>query len=258
MLTPFPELDAVLLELNRAARTILADSYVGGYLQGSFALGAGDVQSDADFIIVTSVPPSGEVEAELRRLHAELPTRPGRWSTDIEGSYADAPSLRSPAGLGVPWLFIDRGHREMVWNEHCNTLHTRWILRNHGIVLHGPPTRGLVDEVPEQAMRDAARSALPGMLAEILDWAPVDHAWTQRYIVQTYSRVLYTATTGKVASKPAALAWAEAHLDQRWRPLLAQVKQDRATPWTPTDPPRPGSMEQAYEFAAYVEGLQPR
>jgi hypothetical protein len=253
MITPFPELDAVLTRLTAAARAILREHYVGSYLQGSFALGAGAAQSDADVIVVTTLPPSGEVEARLRRLHADLPTWPGPWALNVEGSYADAASLRTAEGLGVPWLFVDRGHREMEWSEHCNTLHTRWILHHHGIALDGPPARDLVDDVPERAMREAARAALPRTLAGIREWAPMEHAWTQRYIVQTYSRVLHTAITGRVASKPAALEWAKASLDPGWHPLLEQVARDRATAWKPVDPPRPGSMERAHAFAAHIE-----
>jgi hypothetical protein len=258
VLTPFADLDAVLDDVASAAREILQETFVGFYLQGSFALGAGDAQSDADFVAVTTVLPGGDREAALRRLHADLPDRPGTWARNIEGSYADAESLRGRAGLGTPWLYVDRGHRRMQWDEHCNTLHTRWILRASGISLAGPPARDLVDEVPTDAMRAAAAAALPGTLAGILAWAPPDHAWTQRYIVQTCCRVLYTARTGGVASKPAALAWAGDTLDPRWRPLLAQVAADRASDWQPVDPPRPGSMAQAVDFAAYVEALEVR
>ncbi|WP_022871568.1 aminoglycoside adenylyltransferase domain-containing protein [Yaniella halotolerans] len=263
MFTPFPELNALLRDLNETAREILQDTYVGGYLQGSFALGSGDAQSDADFIIVTTETPSGQIEADLRRLHAAIPTRPGFWSDNIEGSYADADSLRGVGGLGKEWLFVDRAHRDMTWDEHCNNLHTRWILRNHGIVLGGPPTRYLIDPISEKAMREAARQALPGMLEGIREWADMNHTWTQKYIVQTYSRVLYTMMTGKVASKAAAIQWARSVLDSVWLPLLTQVAEDRATPWKPVDPPLPGNMQRAYEYAAYVEKfaanqLQPR
>lgn len=257
MITQFPELNDVLTELTETVRDILDGTYVGCYLQGSFALGGGDAESDADFIVVTTVPPAGDAEAQLRRLHDEIPTRPGIWNRNIEGSYADLVSLRDNARIGQPWLFVDRGHREMIWDSHCNTLHTRWLLRNHGIVIDGPPIADLVAEVPEQAMRDAAREALPGTLDEIRSWANLDHAWTQRYIVHTHCRVLYTAVTGRVASKPDALRWAAVNLDPAWGPLLAQVAADRLTPWQPVDPPRPGSMELACEFAAYVQAWQP-
>jgi SAM-dependent methyltransferase/predicted nucleotidyltransferase len=252
VITPFPDLDDVLADFTRAVRAILGDAYVGTYLQGSFALGSGDRQSDADFIVVTTDPVSGDAEAALRRLHDEIPTRPGDWNRNLEGSYADAASLRSLAGLGVPWLFVDRGHREMAWDEHCNTVHMRWILRHHGIALDGPLAAHLIDDVPAQAMRDEADRALPGTLDGIRSWADLDNAWTQRYIVETHSRVLYTSVTGRVASKPAALQWAMDTLDARWQPLLAQVAADRARPWQPVDPPAAGSMALACEFAGYV------
>jgi hypothetical protein len=253
MHTPFPALDAVLSDLGQAVRAILGSSYVGCYLQGSFALGAGDLESDADFLVVVTEPPSGTAEARLRQLHGEIPTRPGVWNRNLEGSYADQVSLRTTAGLGVPWLFSDRGHRELVWDDHCNNLHTRWILRNRGIVLDGPPLTDLVDDVPAQAMREAARAALPGMVDGIRAWADMEHAWTPRYIVQTCSRALFTTVTGEVASKAAAVEWARAILDPAWLPLLTQVAAERGTPWRPVDPPPPGRMEQALAFAAHVE-----
>jgi len=193
------------------------------------------------------------VATQLRQLHDEIPTRPGVWNMNLEGAYADETSLRDMSGLGVPWLFNDHGHRTLEWGTHCNTLHTRWILRSYGITLDGPPARSLVDEVPEQALQAAARVNIPGVLGRIASWADMGNAWTQKYIVQTYSRMLYTATTGRVASKPQALTWAMETLDPHWTALLLQVAEDRVLPWHPVDPSRPGSMERAVEYAQYVE-----
>ncbi|CAL9519662.1 hypothetical protein SUDANB95_03774 [Actinosynnema sp. ALI-1.44] len=256
--TPFEELDAVLAELTSTVRDILGDTYVGTYVQGSFALKAGDMDSDCDFIVAVTEPPSGKAEADLRALHDEIPTRPGFWTGHLEGSYADTTSLRGVEGLGVPWLFCDHGHRELIWDTHCNSLHTRWILRNHGITLDGPPIADLVDEVPPDAMREAAREALPDVLDGIRTWASLDWAWTQRYIVATHCRVLYTLHTAKVASKRGAMEWAYDTLDPRWRPLLAQVIEDRSRGADPDDPPRPGSLAAAREFARYVVTLGAR
>ena len=255
MLTPFEELDAVLADLTNSARDILGDTFVGAYIQGSFALGAGDENSDCDFIIATTMLPNGLVEAELRQLHDDIPTRAGFWTQHLEGSYADTTSLRTMDGLGVRWLFCDHGHRELIWDTHCNSAHARWILRHHGITIVGPQVADLVDEVPPRAVRDEARTALPEVLTDLRKWAPFDIAWTQRYTVSTYCRILYTLHTAQVTSKRGALEWAGDNLDPRWRPLLSQVIQDRALGWNPTDPPRPGSMEAAYEFAAYAQSF---
>jgi hypothetical protein len=134
----------------------------------------------------------------------------------------------------------------------------RWILRHRGIRLTGPQIADLVDDVPEAAMRAEARRELPGTLTGIRAWANMDNAWTQRYIVQTYCRVFFTLRTGKATSKRDALTWAAQNLDPVWRPLLTQVAAERAIPWKPVDPPRPGSMALACEFADYVESIASR
>jgi hypothetical protein len=255
MLTPFAELDAVLLDLTASARDILGGQFVGAYVQGSFALGAGDDQSDCDVIIATTVAPSGREEADLRRLHDEIPTRPGSWTKTLEVSYADVASLRDVHGLGVPWLYCDNGHRVLIWDTHCNSLHTRWILRHHGITLAGPPPAELVDEVPADALRESMRAALPGVMAGITTWTSFDIAWAQRYAVATCCRMLYTARTGEVVGKRGALEWARANLDPVWRPLLDQVIADRRLGWDPGEPPRPGSVEATYAFADHVVSL---
>ncbi|KOV78525.1 aminoglycoside adenylyltransferase domain-containing protein [Nocardia sp. NRRL S-836] len=255
MFTPFADLDALLDDFVSSVRTILGPTYVGAYVQGSFALGAGDVHSDCDFIVACTELPSGAALEGLRALHDEIPLRPGHWSTEIEGSYADVGSLRSVAGLGVPWLFNDHGHRTLEWDLHCNNPHARWILRHHGIVLDGPPITSLVDEVPAEALRSAMRAELPHVWDGIHEWAPKNNAWTQRYIVSTYCRMLYTLHTGEVESKHGALRWALKMLDQRWHPLIEQVLADRALGWDAEAAPRPGSMEQTSAFAAYAELL---
>jgi hypothetical protein len=255
MFTPYEELDALLIDLTRSVRDILGDTFVGMYVQGSFALGAGDLHSDCDFVVAATRLPHGRTEAALRRLHDGIPLRPGHWPKDLEGSYADTTSLRDVGGLGTPWLFNDHGHRDLVRDTHCNSAHTRWILRNHGITLAGPPVTEVVDEVPPEAVRAEARAELPGLLDSIRTWASFDLAWTQRYTVTTYCRMLYSLRTGRVASKPGALDWGREHLAPRWRPLLTQVREDRGRGWDPADPPRPGSLEATYAFAAYAESL---
>jgi len=255
LFTQFDELDALLVDLTGSVRDILGDTFVGAYVQGSFALGAGDINSDCDFIVATTTPPSGPAETRLRRLHDGIPTRPGFWTTHLEGSYADTTSLRGVDGLGVRWLFCAHGHRELTWDTHCNSLHTRWILRHHAITIAGPPITTLVDEIPPPAMRDAMRVALPDVMAELRTWAPFGTAWAQRCTVSTYCRVLYTLHTAEVASKRGALEWARDNLDPKWRPLLTQVIEDRVLGWDPTQPPRPGSTEAMYEFATYAESL---
>ena len=59
----------------------------------------------------------------------------------------------------------------------------------------------------------------------------------------------------QVASKRDALRWSMMHGDPRWRPLLQQVQADRDLGLDPYDEPRPGSLDEARAFAAYVAAV---
>jgi hypothetical protein len=160
--------------------------------------------------------------------------------------------LRTTDGLGRPWLYVDHGHDQMAWSEHCNQPWTRWILREHGITLVGPCPVELMDPVPDEVLRSSARDALATLTMDVLTWCPPTVAWCQRYLVVQACRSLYTVRTGEVASKRDALRWAMMHADPGWRPLLQQVLADRDLGLDPGAAPRPGSMESARAFAAYV------
>ena len=250
--TRYADLNGVLHDLVAGACAALGDSFVGAYVQGSFALGAGDRHSDCDFLVVVRGRPDPEQEAALRALHRDLPQRGGHWHRHLEGSYAVADELRTVAGLGREWLYVDHGSDEMTWSSHCNQAWTRWVLREHGTTLLGPCPAAVVDPVPDAVLRSEARATLGTLADDVLGWCAPDVAWCQRYLVVQASRSLYTVRTGRVASKRDALRWAMVHGDPVWRPLLQQVLADRERGLDPDDPPRPGSLQAARDFAAYV------
>jgi hypothetical protein len=252
-LTPYPELDGVVHEIVEHAADVLGGNLVGGYLEGSFALGAGDQYSDVDFIVVMKTPLEHHAEARLRAFHRELPTRQEHWAQHVEGSYALLDDLLDPVGTGREWLFIDHGHADMTWDTHGNDMVHRWVLREHGIVVHGPSPTDVVAPVGPVDLQREARSELDGLLPALLSWLDLDIAWAQRYLVITYCRVLFTIEEGSVASKPAALRWAARTLDPTWRTLVQQTLDDRPRGFVFTDPPRPGAVEASLAFASYAE-----
>ena len=207
--TVFPELNELLAELVARVESILGENFVGAYLTGSFALGGGDLHSDCDFLVVTEERVTAEQERALRELHDEIPTRPGHWPHDLEGSYAPRADLETLAALDKQWLYVNRGRREMQWSTHCNTEDVRWTLREHGITLAGPEPRQLVAEVPADVLRSKMRPLIESFLPDLFSWTSFDIAWAQRYAVATLCRMLYTLETGEVASKPASLEWAK-------------------------------------------------
>jgi predicted nucleotidyltransferase len=108
---------------------------VGAYLTGSFALRAGDAASDCDFLVVTTARVGDEHEHALRELHGEILDWPSYWAYNLEGSYAPKADLQTLAALGQPWLYVNRGARELEWSAHCNTEDVRWVLRKRPLVL---------------------------------------------------------------------------------------------------------------------------
>lgn len=251
--TQFPELNSVLRELTSRASSILEDNFVGAYLQGSFAVGDADIHSDCDFLIPVHRQVTARQEAALRALHDELPTRPGHWARHLEGSYPPASELRTLRGIGRKWLYIDHGWRTMQWSAHCNTEVVRWSLRECGVTLAGPDCRTLVDQVPASALRARMRSYAQEFLPEMLTWTDFTIAWSQRYAVTTFCRILHTIETGRVTSKKAALMWARDNLDPRWSGLIQQVIDDRTLGWEPGQAPREGSVEQTLALAEYAQ-----
>jgi hypothetical protein len=251
--TPYPELDGLLADLLGHWRRILGSNLVGAYVQGSFALGAGDLHSDCDFLVATQGRLTDDQEAGLRALHAEVPHREGHWCHHLEGSFAPAPELASVGSLGRTWLFVDHGWDTMQWDDHCNRAYTRWILRERGLTLAGPVPATWMEEVPPTALRRESRTALPTLLADLATWVDIDAiAWGQRYAVVTACRLLFTIETAEVASKAGALEWAQRRLDPRWRPLLAQVRDDRALGFSLDQAPRPRSAAAARAFVRYA------
>jgi len=104
--TEFAELNELLADLTGRARQILGDSFVGAYLQGSFAVGDADMHSDCDFLIPVNASITPRQEAALRVLHDEIPTRDGHWTKHLEGSYPRLEELSSLEGLGARWLYV--------------------------------------------------------------------------------------------------------------------------------------------------------
>jgi hypothetical protein len=197
--TPFAELDELLERFVTRVSSILGDELVGVYLTGSFALGGGDAASDCDFLVVTKSGSGEGEESALRELHAEIPDWPGYWAT--YGSYAPEADLATLQALGQPWLYVDRGSREMSRSAHCNRADVRWVLANRPFVFTGADPRTLAAEVPAHVLQATMRPQIERFDADLKTWASFDNSWTQRYAVESAVRMLYTLEHGEVISK---------------------------------------------------------
>jgi Domain of unknown function (DUF4111)/Nucleotidyltransferase domain len=253
VLTPYPELDAVLAELVAGARAVLGANFVGAYLQGSFAVGGADEHSDVDFLVVTEGEVDEDEQRELQALQERLFMLPTHWAQHLEGSYVPREQLRRLDPKRRPWFYFDNGATEPAWDNHDNTAVVRWSLRERGIVLAGPDSKELVDPVSAEDLRADALWALDEWEA----WIPTLERWSARLqpdSVIAYCRMLHTVETGRLGSKPEAAEWALGVVDPEWRPLILQARTERPDPWAkvkrPADPER---VELTRAFMAYVQ-----
>lgn len=251
--TQFPELNELLKELVEKTSKILGDNFVGAYIQGSTALGALDMHSDCDFLIIINRPLTPDQESAIRALHDEIPTRSGHWTHHIEGSYPVKDELRTLDDLGKNWLFIDHGLREMEWSTHCNSEVVRWILREHGVTLVGPSPKDLVNKVDPEVLREKMRKDIKTFLPEMLTWMGLESPWGQRYAVTTLCRTLYTIEKGEVASKKGSLLWAKDNLDTKWQAIITEALEGRSLGWNHSDPVKLGSIKQIEAFNEYAK-----
>lgn len=188
-------------------------------------------------------------------LHDEIPLREGHWTKHLEGSYPIAEQLQGLSARDQEWWFVDHGSRSIQRSTHCNHAFVRWLTREHGITLAGPPPADLIETVPPEAIRAEMRAMLPTVLPDLMSWATLDIAWVQRILVATTCRILFTLDTAEVTSKRLALEWAMQRFEPEWKPLLSQVLADRSLGLDVDERPRPGSVEQSLAFLDHAQNV---
>lgn len=225
-------LRAVLSAFAGHTHVALGDTLVGVYLVGSFALGAGDIHADVDLLVVIQQELDPRQEWTIREIHRQLPSRADHWAGVLEGSYATVEHLRERADPNQPWPYVDNGQQEMQWSAHDNTEALRWVLRNGGLVITGPSARLLVPAVPAQAVRDeAAVLAVRRHHIALADPDYLANGWGQPHEVLHQCRLLYSASTGRVAGKNDAARWCLPVLPTQWHELVEAAIVDRPEPW---------------------------
>jgi len=252
--TPYSELNQVLQQLVIGVLEILKDNFVGAYLQGSFAVGDFDPHSDVDFIIVMEEELS-EVEINsFHDLHGRIHTLASPWAQPLEGSYFPKEVLRNSSRRGEKLWYLDNGSRSLVKADHCNTIVVRWVVRENGVTLAGPPPGTLVDPIPVNMLRMEIREVITGWGREILAHPEqYKNRFYQTFIVLSYCRMLNDLISGFPGSKHSGAEWAKVHLDPAWIGLIERFWNGRPIPEvsvrTPADPQ---DFKDTLKFIQYV------
>lgn len=214
-------LNVLLQELVSSVQKILGAQFSAAYLQGSFAVGDFDQYSDVDFAVVTSVHLSEDQVAELQAMHGRLYDQPTPWAQHLEGSYFTQDVLGDLAQRGRKLWFLDNGSRELIQSDHCNTAVVRWVLRERGIPLAGPPAETFIAPISKEVLCEEIAEVMQEWGQEIMDNPDrYSNRFYQGFIVLSYCRMLHSLQTGTVESKLAGATWAKTRLDPTWSELI--------------------------------------
>jgi hypothetical protein len=225
--TPYTEVNGMLLAMLTQIQAVLGQQFIGFYLYGSLSLGDFDPSSsDIDFIIVTTEKLSEEVLAQVRDMHAAIASSGHPYAHRLKGSYIPREALRryDPNNAHHPTIGTD-------WPFQIGQHDSNWVIeysivREHGIVVWGPPPHTLIDAISSQNLREAVCHQLRHVWQSRID----DRAWLrpqnyQAFAILTLCRALYTLHHAIPVSKPQAAAWAQEVYPQ-WRPSI-----ERALAW---------------------------
>lgn len=217
--TAHDDVNTMLRALLAGIQTALGDDQLAGmYLEGSLALGAFDpAASDVDVAVVTRHElPSAAVE-RLRAMHDDLAASGLPYAQRLEIAYIPCADLRryDPEHARHPTLGADWEFQIALLDE--NWVLKRCILREHGIVVWGPPPATLIDPVSADELRRVIRA----QLRDVWEQRAVDPEWLrereyQAFSILTLCRALQTLRHGSLASKPSAAAWATTEYP-RWQ-----------------------------------------
>ena len=251
--TQVPELNHLLIELTSSIKEILGTNFLAAYLQGSFALGDWDLQSDVDFLIVLKDELPLDLLPELQAMHQRIYAFPSVWAQHLEGSYISQKVLRENNTDVLLW-YLDNGSQALILSTHCNTLVTRYTTREHGITLAGTDAKNLIEPVLTDQLKLEVRLVMQNWGAAILESpSKISTRWYQQFAIISYCRMLETLHTGKVLSKRSAAVWGQQHLEARWYDLIATAWQEHAVQRNNYKKlAEPDDVIQTLEFIRYV------
>ena len=242
ILAQSPEVREIIDLLVTEVHAILGEHLIGIYLYGSLATGGFDRNSDVDYVVVTNEELSEGQFTAIEAVHNHLKTMEVWCADQLEGSYIPIEGLKRYDPARALFVHIDRGpdehlHRIQLADERLSRawwggwVLLRLTLRESGMTLVGPDPKILIDPVPDAEIRQAAVFNVNDWAGSILsDPAQIKGRGYQSYTVLTLCRILYTLHTGKVTSKPEAIRWAKAHLDEKWTPLIDRAWLGRQNP----------------------------
>jgi hypothetical protein len=223
-LTPYQDVNAILIFFVEGVLSIFKENLTGIYLTGSLSYQAFEYKtSDIDLTVILQNPVSAHELEAIRRFHIQVEGIFSKWASRLECSYTPIEMLASilPPKKPRPWYW---GGDRILYAE--APYGNEWITNNyllyqHAIPLVGPEFKELTGPI---AIEEVQKACVRDLFTE---WEPkkADPGWPQdshhaSYLVLNLCRILYTVMCQKTGSKKTAALWAICKYGEPWSGLI--------------------------------------
>lgn len=219
--TPYQEINEILLFLSEAIKNILDRNLIGFYLFGSLTYGDfNPANSDIDLVVIIGKKMNHHELEQIKYLHKQVEERYEKWRDRLECSYISANILKNILPPIEPRPYYGGG---IFYDE--APYGNEWIINNYLLYKHGLPILGVdfkelinpidIVEVQKACIRDLFQEWEP----KITDFDWLDNSHYQSYLVMNLCRILYTVMCGAASSKKVSAEWVKSKFPS-WSNLI--------------------------------------
>lgn len=217
--TPYADINQLLALLLLELQRILGKKLIGLYIFGSLVADDFDYESsDIDLIAATSTELAEKEIERLKLMHEEIALKQKVWDDRLEVGYISTEALRR-YHPGYRHPLISPGEPFHVTEGGAAWIINRYVLREKGITLFGPPPETLVDPISREELHQAMQEIIKEWREWIKNTEVLRSRDYQAYAILTMCRALYTFKQGEFVSKKQAAFWAEKELPE-WASLI--------------------------------------
>src|SRR5579863_8158095 len=219
-LTPYTDINRLLALLLTRMQAVLGQKLVGLYIFGSLVAGDFDPgSSDIDLIAATSTYLDEDEIERLKVMHDDIAHQEKVWDDRIEVGYIPLDELRR-YNPRFQQPLISPGEPFHLTTVEASWIINRYIMREKGIAVYGPPPKTLVDPISREERIQAVRGRIQDWKEYVESPEFSAERKSQAYAIQTMCRILYSLRYGEFASKKEAALWAEKNLPPEWSWLI--------------------------------------
>lgn len=220
--TPYAAINALLDLILSRMQMILSNKLIGLYIFGSLVTGDFDYDSsDIDLIAAISTELDEKELGRLKIMHQDLALQEKTWDDRIEVGYISVENLKKSQSH-FHLALISPGEPFHVTEADSAWTLNRYVLREKGITLFGPPPKTLVDPISQEELLQAMQELIKVWREWIKNTKLIHRREYQAFTILTMCRALYTCRKGKFVSKKQAALWAENELPE-WSSLIRRA-----------------------------------